>query len=124
MTVLLAGTAFATHCGNDSKKDGAGQHVVLLVNPVTEAFTPLAGANAAGRLTGAFADVYIDLNMDGEISSGDLLINDTYLVSMHSGRAAPGQNSFGLAVLPSILRGDDPAGNARGIGFADVSLVP
>lgn len=124
MTLLLAGTAFATHCSNDSKPDGAGQHVVILVNPLTEAVTPIAGFNAAGRFTGAFADVYIDLNLDGEISSGDLLINDTYLLSMHSGRAAPGQNSFGLAVLPSILRGDDPAGAARGIGFADVSFVP
>jgi hypothetical protein len=124
MTLLLAGTAFATHCGNDSKPDGSGQHVVILVDPITEEVTPIAGFNAAGRLTGAFADVYIDLNLDGEISSGDLLINDTYLLSLHSGRAAPGQNDFGLAVLPSILRGDDPAGAARGIGFADVSLVP
>jgi len=124
MTLVFAGTALATHCGNDSKPDGAGQHVVILVDPVTEAITPIAGFNSAGKFTGGFADVYIDLNMDGEISSGDLKINDTYLLSMHGQGAAPGQDSFGLAVLPNILRGDDPAGAARGAGFADVSIVP
>jgi hypothetical protein len=124
MTLVITGTALATHCGNDSKPDGAGQHVVILVNPVTEEVTPIAGFNAAGKFTGGFADVYIDLNLDGVISSGDLLISDTYLISMHGRRAAPGQNSFGLAVLPTILRGDDPAGAASGVGFADVSIVP
>ena len=124
LTVLLAGTVAATHCGNDSKPDGAGQHVVILVDPVTEAVTPIAGFNAAGKFTGGFADVYIDLNRDGVISPGDLKINDTYLLSMHGRGAAPGQNAFGLAVLPQIIAGDDPAGAAHGVGFADVSLVP
>ena len=125
MTLILAGTAFATHCGNTSKPDGAGQHVVLLVNPVTEAFTPLAGMNANGRFTGGFADVYIDLDLSGTISSGDLHINDTFLISQHSFSASRGQDGGeGLAVLPPILHSSDPAGAARGAGFADVSFVP
>lgn len=125
LTLVVAGTAFATHCGNASKPDGSGQHVILLVNPITEEFTPLAGMNANGKFTGAFADVYIDFDLSGTISSGDLHINDTYLLSMHSGSASPGQDGGdGLAVLPQILRGSDPAGAARGAGFADVSFVP
>ncbi|MEO8510018.1 MAG: hypothetical protein ABI534_02130 [Chloroflexota bacterium] len=125
LTLGVAGTAFGTHCGNTSKPDGSGQHVVLLVDPVSGDFTPLAGMNANGGFTGAFADVYIDLDLSGDISSGDLLLNDTYLLSMHSGSASPGQDGGeGLAVLPAILHGNDPAGAARGAGFADVSFVP
>jgi hypothetical protein len=125
LSLLVAGTALATHCGVDSKPDGAGQHVVILVDPVTEAVTPIAGFNANGKFTGGFADVYIDLNLDGEISSGDLKINDTFLISEHSGGASPGQiDADGLAVIPRVLGGDDPAGALRGVGFADVSFVP
>ena len=125
LSLVVVGTAFATHCGNTSKPDGAGQHVVILVNPVTEEVTPIAGFNANGKFTGGFADVYIDLNLDGVISSGDLKINDTYLLSQHSGTASPGQDDGdGLAVLPNIIRGDDPAGALHGAGFADVSFVP
>jgi hypothetical protein len=124
LTVAFAGTALATHCGNTSKPDGAGQHVVLLVNPVTEGFTILEGANRNGKFTGGFADVYIDIDLSGTISSGDLKINDTFLLSMHSGLASPGQDEDGLAVLPAIRRGEDPAGAARGAGFSDVSFVP
>jgi hypothetical protein len=50
------------------------------VNPVTEAFTPLAGLTSNGRFTGGFADVYIDLDLSGTISDGDLKINDTFLL--------------------------------------------
>ena len=122
LSLGVAGTAFATHCANDSKPDGAGQRVVLLVSG--SGVQVLEGANKAGRFTGGFADVYIDLDGSNSISSGDLKINDTYLVSMHSGRAAAGQDSEGLAALPQIIRGADPAGDARGAGFADVSFVP
>ena len=93
------------------------------MNPVTEAFTPLAGLTSNGRFTGGFADVYIDLDLSGTISDGDLKINDTFLISMHSGSASPCQVEDGLAVLPPIGRSSDPAGAARGAGFADVSFV-
>ena len=123
LSLALAGTTLATHCGVDSKPDGAGQQVVLLVNPITEDFTPLAGVTGNGRFRGGFADVYIDLDLSGTISEGDLKINDTFLISMHSGSASPGQIEDELAVLPPIGRSDDPAGAARGAGFADVSFV-
>lgn len=124
LSLAVAGTAFATHCGNASKPDGAGQQVVVLVNPITEAETVLSGLNAGGRLQGGFADVYIDLDLSGTISSGDLKINDTYLISLHSGKSSPGQDAGGLPALPPIVRGEDPAGALRGAGFADVSFVP
>lgn len=125
LVLVVAGTAFATHCGNVSKQADAGQHAVILVDPVTEAVTPLAGFNAAGRFTGGFVDVYIDLDLSGTISSGDLKIDDTLILSEHSGGSSPGQLSEeGLAVLPPLLHESDPAGALHGAGFANVSFVP
>lgn len=124
LTLAVAGSALATHCGNASKPDGAGQQVVLLVG-LDDSVTTLEGANAAGKWQGAFADVYIDFDGSGTISSGDLKINDTYLASMHRGAASPGQDEGeGLAVIPAIFGSKDPAGELRGMGFADVSFVP
>jgi hypothetical protein len=124
LSLLVAGTAFATHCGNESKQAGAGQHQTILVNVATGDFTFLEGGNAAGKFRGAFIDVYLDFDFSGDVSSGDGFIDDTYVASMHSGRAAPGQDDQGLAVLPNILRGSDPSGPGRGVGFASFSIVP
>jgi hypothetical protein len=119
LSVFIAGTAFATHCGVENKPDGAGQKVVILVNLVTGEDTVVSGLNAGGRFTGGFADVYLDIDMSGTPSAGDCVINDTLLISMHSGRAAPGQDG-GLAVIPPVLQGGDPAGAGSGIGFAEL----
>jgi hypothetical protein len=124
LSVLVAGTAFATHCGNESKKAGAGQHQTILVDPASGEYTFLVGGNAAGKFRGAFLDVYLDFDFSGDVSSGDGFIDDTYILSLHSGRAAPGQEEDGLSVIPSILRGTDPAGPGKGVGFASFSLVP
>jgi hypothetical protein len=124
LSLVVAGTAFATHCGNESKKAGAGQHQTILVNPGTGAFIFLEGGNAAGKFRGAFLDVYLDFDVSGDVSSGDGFIDDTYIISMHSGKPAPGQDDGGLAVMPSILRGTDPAGPGKGVGFASFSIVP
>ena len=125
LSVLVAGTAFATHCGNESKKAGAGQHQTILVNVATGDFTFLEGGNAAGKFRGAFIDVYLDFDFSGDVSSGDGFIDDTYIISFHSGKAAPGQDSGdGLPALPNILRGTDPSGPGRGVGFASFSIVP
>jgi hypothetical protein len=121
LSILVAGTAFATHCGVNSKPDGAGQKVIAVVNPVTGVPTFVAGVNAAGRFTGAFADVYIDLDGTGTPSAGDCVINDTFLISMHSGAPATGQDDGGLAVIPPVLHGGDPAGSEHGVGFADLA---
>lgn len=96
----------------------------ILVNPETGAFSFLEGGNAAGRFRGAFLDVYLDFDLSGDVSTGDGFIDDTYILSQHSGRAAPGQDDGGLAVIPSILRGTDPAGPGKGVGFASFSIVP
>lgn len=129
MSLLIVSTAFASFCGNESKQDGAGQHAVLLVNASVhpETVTILSGANAAGKVTGGFVDVWLDFDGDG---TGECLINDTYFISEHSGSIAPGQafevgpDAF-LAVNPAIHRGHHPDGNpgqdTTGVGFAELS---
>ena len=124
LSLVVAGTAFATHCGNESKQAGAGQLQTILANPVTGEFTFLEGGNAAGRFRGAFLDVYLDFDLSGTVTSGDGFIDDTYIISLHSGTASPGQDEGGLSVIPSILRGTDPAGPGKGVGFASFSIVP
>src|SRR5262245_46740509 len=125
LSLLVAGTAFATHCGNESKKDGAGQHVSVLVDPVTNAVTILEGATSKDKFRGGFVDVYFDFDRSGDVTSGDGFVNDTYIISFHSGMAAPGQDSGdGLPANPSINRGGDPGGAGKGIGFANFSIVP
>ena len=124
LSAIVAGTAFATHCGVESKQAGAGQLQTILANPATGAYTFLKGGNAAGKFRGAFLDVYLDFDFSGDVSSGDGFIDDTFIISLHSGRAAPGQDDGGLSVIPSILRGTDPAGPGKGVGFASISIVP
>ena len=122
LSLAVAGTALGAFCTSESKQDGAGQKVVLWVDLSTtpETVTVLAGANAAGKLTGGFADVNLDFNGDG---TADCVINDTFLISEHSGSVAPGQDFFGLAVNPGvqngIAHGRDPGG-ANGVGEADL----
>jgi hypothetical protein len=74
------------------------------------------GVNAAGRLVGGFADIWLDLDGDG---TGDVLAcEDVFIVSNHSGQAAPGQTEAPGApgVLPPIIRGQDPGGDGSGLG--------
>jgi hypothetical protein len=123
LSLVVAGSVLATHCAVDNKPDGAGQRVVIVVNPFTETVTPLSGINAAGRFTGGFVDVYLDFDQSGTISDGDGKINDTFLISFHSGHAAPGQDAGELPAIPAILRGIDPAGQDHGVGFADFTIV-
>ena len=123
LSLVVAGSVLATHCGVDNKPDGAGQRAIILVNPFTEAVTPLAGVNKAGRFIGGFIDVYLDFDQSGTVSAGDGKINDTFLISFHSGHAAPGQDAGGLPAIPAILDGSDPAGADHGVGFADFTIV-
>ena len=116
LTLAIAGTAFGAHCVNESKADGAGQHVVVLIDPMTGAPTIL-GANPAGKAPGGFSDVYLDLNRNGALDAGEpLLVNDTFLISNHSHKANPAQGV--PAVLPNVLNGQDPGGEGRGVGHA------
>jgi hypothetical protein len=114
LTVALAGTALGAHCVNESKPDGAGVRGTVLINPATGAVT-FIGANAAGRLPGGFADVYLDLDGSGTVSEGDLRVeNDTFLVANHSHKHNPAQGT--PAVLPPVLAEADPGGEGKGIG--------
>jgi hypothetical protein len=116
LTVVLAGTAFAAHCINESKQPGAGNHVTVLVNPVTEQAT-FIGANAAGRAPGGFADVYIDADLSGTLTAADVQIeDDIFLIANHSGKPNPAQGA--PAILPPILDGSDPGGEGHGVGVA------
>jgi hypothetical protein len=112
LAIFVAGTAFAAHCNVPSKPDGAGQTIVVLINPVTGAPTFL-GTNAADRLTGGFADVYLDLDGSGTLTAADLQVeNDVFLISNHSGKPNPAQGFPG--VLPAVQNGD-PAGPGKGV---------
>ena len=92
LSLLVAGTAFATHCGNESKKAGAGQMQTILVNPETGAFSFLEGGNAAGRVRGAFLDVYLDFDLSGDVSTGDGFIDDLHpQPAQRPGRTGPGR---------------------------------
>src|SRR6476620_10402316 len=90
LSLAVAGSVLATHCTVNSKPDGDGQRAVILVNLDNGSFEILAGANAAGKCTGGFVDVYLDFDGSGDVSTGDGKINDTFLISFHSGHAAPG----------------------------------
>jgi hypothetical protein len=112
LAMLVASTAFASHCFPVSKPDGAGQKLVVLINPATGAPT-FIGTNAAGRLTGGFADVYLDLDGSGTLTAADLKVeNDVFVIANHSGRPNPAQGSPG--VLPAVQNGD-PAGPGKGV---------
>lgn len=112
LTLTVASTAFAAHCFPVSKPDGAGQKLIVLINPATGAAT-FIGTNAAGRLTGGFADVYLDLDGSGTLTDADLQVeNDVFVIANHSGKFNPVQGA--PAVLPSIQNGD-PAGPGKGV---------
>lgn len=117
LTLALAGTALGAHCANESKQPDAGQHVVVLLDPVTFAAT-FEGTNAAGRLTGGFADLYLDADNSGTLSAGDVLLDsDVFLAANHSDHANPAQGV--PAILPPILAGADPGGDGHGVGTND-----
>jgi len=112
LAILVASTAFAAHCNVPSKPDGAGQHLIVLINPATGAPTFL-GTNAADRLTGGFADVYLDLDGSGTLTAADLQVeNDVFVIANHSGKLNPAQGA--PSVLPSVQNGD-PGGPGKGV---------
>lgn len=113
----VAGTAFAAHCTNESNPEGAGVHTIVLLNPSTFDAT-FVGANAAGRPIGGFTDVYLDLDLSGTLSQGDVQIeDDVFLVANHSGKSNPAMGD--PAVLPPIGNGMDPGGDGHGVGTND-----
>src|SRR5512132_1163449 len=84
LALSVASTAYAGHCFPVNKPDGAGQQLVVLIDPVTGAPT-FVGTNSADRLTGGFADVYLDLDRSGTLTAGDLqLENDVFVIANHS----------------------------------------
>lgn len=112
LSVMTAATALGAHCINESKKADAANNSTVLVNPLTGAVTILDG-NAVDRADGGFADVYVDADLSGTLTAGDVLIaEDTFLISNHSHRPNPGQGVPG--VLPSL--DEEPGGDGHGIG--------
>lgn len=87
LLVMGAAPAFAAHCINQSKPGEVGNHTTVIDTATGEA--SFEGANAAGRLTGGFTDVYLDFDGDG---AGDLQVeDDAFLAANHSGKANPAQ---------------------------------
>jgi hypothetical protein len=110
LAIMVAGTTFGAHCFPVNKPDGAGQKLVVLI---TAAGPRFIGTNAAGRVTGGFADVYFDLDNSGTLSQGDPKIeNDVFVIANHSGKFNPAQGA--PAVLPAVQNGD-PAGPGKGV---------
>ena len=117
LTFVIAGSAFAAHCVNESKPEGAGVHGAVLLDPETFEAS-FEGTNPGGRLPGGFADVYIDADSSGTVSEGDIQIeDDIFLISNHSHKANPAQGAPG--VLPPVGDGRDPGGEGRGVGTND-----
>ena len=124
LSLVVAGTAFATHCGNESKKAGAGQLQTILVNPGTGAYTFLEGGNAAGRFRGAFLDVYLDFDLSGTSAPATASSMTRTSSACTAARPHRARTTGASAAIPSILRGTDPAGPGKGVGFASFSIVP
>lgn len=121
LAALSAGTALGAACANSSKPDGAGQRVVVLITSFVPEEEIIIGANAAGRLPGGFADVYFDADQSRTLTPADiLLIDDTFLAANHSFKFNPAQTdpAIGHALLPPVLKGDDPGGPDRGVSPA------
>jgi hypothetical protein len=117
LTFVIAGSAFAAHCVNESKREGAGVQGTVLLDPVTFEAT-FVGLNSGGKLPGGFADVYIDADDSGTLTEGDIQIeNDIFLASNHSHKLNPAQGA--PAILPPVLNGADPGGDGRGVGTND-----
>ena len=117
LTFVIAGSAFAAHCVNESKPDGAGVHGTVLLDPVTFEAT-FVGLNSGGKLPGGFADVYIDADDSGTLTDADIQVeNDIFLISNHSHKLNPAQGA--PAILPPVLNGADPGGDGRGVGTND-----
>ena len=117
LTFVIAGSAFAAHCVNESKPQGKGVHGAVLLDRVTFEAS-FEGTNPGGRLPGGFADVYIDADDSGTVSEGDIQIeDDIFLISNHSHKVNPAQGAPG--VLPPVLDGRDPGGDGRGVGTRD-----
>jgi len=109
LLVMGAGPAWAAHCINQSKPDGAGNLTTVVVDTTTGEAT-FVGANAAGKPIGGFADVYLDFDGDGV---GDLQVeDDVFLVANHSGKDNPAQGS--PAVVPGASHNGSPD---HGVGF-------
>jgi len=117
LILVFAGTALGAHCVNQSKPESAGVRGAVLLDPDTFELIGFEGANAAGRLPGGFADVYLDVDRSGTVSPGDIQIeNDIFLISNHSHKANPAQGVPGI--LPPVLAGSDPGGPDHGVGVA------
>jgi hypothetical protein len=112
LAISVASTAFASHCFPVNKPDGAGQKLTVLITTTGPIFI---GTNTAGRLTGGFADVYLDLDGSGTLTAGDFLAeNDVFVIANHSGKPNVQSVNGGPAVLPAIQNGD-PAGPGKGV---------
>jgi hypothetical protein len=114
LVLVTAGAALGAHCINESKKPGAGNHGIVLLDPTTFEAT-FIGLNAGGKLPGGFADVYLDADDSGTLTEADIqLEDDIFLISNHSHQPNPAQGVPGI--LPPILNGSDPGGAGHGVG--------
>jgi hypothetical protein len=118
LTFVIAGSAFAAHCVNESKQAGAGVRGAVLLDLDDPSDVTFVGVNNGGRLPGGFADVYLDIDDSGTLTEADIQVeDDIFLISNHSHKVNPAQGAPG--VLPPVLNGADPGGDGRGVGTND-----
>lgn len=113
LAATFLSTAFAGHCMNESKQEGAGQHVTVVLDAVTEEPVSIDGLTPSGHLKGGFADVWIDTDGDGV---GDVHVGEVMLVGIHSFFSPGAAHNQAKPVLPPIMDGKDPGGPGKGVG--------
>ena len=117
MSLLIAGTAFAAFCGNDSKLDGAGQTAVTGLpstrpprqlhrrSPSSRARTPAEAQGRVRRPSSSTSTVTVRRIASSTTRSS--------CPSTRSDTSRPGQVLDGLAVNPAVHRGHNPGGQDR-----------
>jgi hypothetical protein len=106
---VTAVPAFASHCINHSKAEGAGNHTDVIVNAATEEVTIQTDGSGAG----GWADVWLDIDGDGV---GDVLLEEDVQIGRNH---SPQYDSEDAWVNPgAINKSSNPhAAHDRGMGF-------
>lgn len=108
-------TAFAAHCENLSKKEGAGNGIIVLV----DVSGPVESVTVSGH--GGFADVWLDFDGDGV---GDLLAESDIMIGKNHSYVDKDGN-FVADVEPWVNPGaihkalSEHATKTNGMGFSD-----
>ena len=120
LVVFTAGPAFAAHCVNLSKNEGAGNHTNVVIDLTTGTVNIQKAGNGNGW--GGYADVWLDF--DGDLV-GDLLVESDIQLGKNHATVAHLGTSFPDSLEPWVNPGaiakfiSDHATHDHGMGFHD-----